>query len=149
MHWMFLPLKRYADFSGRSRRMEYWMFALFAVIIYALCIALMFAGGLDFATLEDEGIPAGPGVLFYLGAGVMALFFLGTFIPSIAVNVRRLHDRNLSGWWYLAFVVLSNVPLAGALVSIAYLIIMFLPGTPGPNRFGDDPKDPAHTSVFE
>lgn len=145
MHWMILPLKRYAEFAGRSRRMEYWMFALFSVIVYTLCVALMFAGGFDLAAFEPEA----PGPLFYLGAGLIALFFLGTVIPSIAVNVRRLHDRDLSGWWYLGFLVLSNVPYLGALVSLAYVVVMFLPGTPGPNRFGEDPKDPMQVSVFE
>ncbi|MDZ4308199.1 DUF805 domain-containing protein [Allopontixanthobacter sp.] len=149
MDWMILPLKRYADFSGRSRRMEYWMFALFTLLVYTLCVALMFAGGFDLATIESEMIPEGPGPLFYLGAGLLVLFAIGIIIPSIALNVRRLHDRDMSGWWYLGFMVLANVPYVGILVVIGYLVLMFLPGTPGPNRFGEDPKDPTQASVFE
>lgn len=149
MHWMLLPLKRYVDFSGRSRRMEYWMFALFTVIVYAVCAALMFGGGFDFEALANDTIPTEPGVVFWLGAGLLGLFGLGILIPSIAVNVRRLHDRDMSGWWYLGFIVLSNIPLLGIIIAIAYLVVMFLPGTPGPNRFGEDPKDPTQASVFE
>jgi uncharacterized membrane protein YhaH (DUF805 family) len=63
--------------------------------------------------------------------------------------VRRLHDRDMSGWWYLGFIVLSNIPLLGILIALGYLVLMFLPGTPGPNRFGEDPKDPTQASVFE
>lgn len=125
------------------------MFALFTFIVYALCVALMFAGGFDLAALENETIPEGPGPIFYLGAGLFGLFALGILVPSIAVNVRRLHDRDMSGWWYLGFIVLSNIPIVGILVAIAYLVLMFLPGTPGPNRFGEDPKDPTQASVFE
>ena len=149
MHWMILPLKRYVDFSGRSRRMEYWMFALFVLAVYAICFVLMLAGGLSLAALQSETIAGGPGPLFYLGAGLFGLFAIGIIVPSIAVNVRRLHDRNMSGWWYLAFIVLANVPFVGVLVAIGYLVLMFLPGTPGPNRFGEDPKDPTQASVFE
>lgn len=149
MHWMILPLKRYADFSGRSRRTEYWMFALFTLAVYIVGLVLMLAGGFDLSAIQNETIPAGPGPVFYLGAALLGIFSLGIVIPSIAVNVRRLHDRDMSGWWYLGFIVLSNVPLVGILVVIGYLVLMFLPGTPGPNRFGEDPKDPAQVSIFE
>lgn len=149
MHWMILPLKRYMDFSGRSRRMEYWVFALFTLAVYVLCFALMLAGGFDLTALESQTIPEGLGPVFYLGGGLLSLFIIGIIIPSIAVNVRRLHDRDMSGWWYLAFIVLVNVPFVGFLVAIGYLVLMFLPGTPGPNRFGEDPKDPTQASVFE
>lgn len=155
MHWMILPLKRYADFSGRSRRMEYWMFALFTIAVYVFGVALILAGGLGFAALESENMPEGLGVLFFLGTGILSLFAIGIIIPSIAVNVRRLHDRDMSGWWYLGFIVLANVMffvgifVFWILAAIGYLVLMFLPGTPGPNRFGEDPKDPTQASVFE
>lgn len=144
MDWMVLPLKRYAEFTGRSRRMEYWMFALFCVIVYIICGALMFSGGLDPATMSGDpsrdfsGSEIGP--MFWLGTGLMGLFGLAILIPSIALNVRRLHDRNMSGWWYLGVIVLSFIPLLGAIVALGYLVLMFLPGTPGPNRFGEDPR---------
>jgi uncharacterized membrane protein YhaH (DUF805 family) len=66
----------------------------------------------------------------------------------MAVSVRRLHDRDLSGWWYLAVIVTGVFPRLAALSSLAFLIVTLLPGTPGPNRFGPDPKDPTGADVF-
>jgi uncharacterized membrane protein YhaH (DUF805 family) len=62
-------------------------------------------------------------------------------IPSIAVQVRRFHDQDKSGW----FVLLSLIPFLGAII---VLVFMFIEGTKGPNRFGADPKDPARVEAF-
>ncbi|MXO98248.1 DUF805 domain-containing protein [Altererythrobacter xixiisoli] len=150
LHWAILPLKRYTDFSGRSRRMEYWSFTLFTVIAtFVLMIpALTSFSGLDWENPDswfaDGNFPIGmiiSGILF-------AVFWLGILIPSIALTIRRLHDRNMSGWFYLGFVVLSNIPAVGFVISIAFLVIMFLPGTSGPNTYGLDPKNPYQDDVF-
>lgn len=125
MDWMLMPLKRYADFNGRSRRKEYWMFALFTFIVYAVLYALMFMG-MDYETGQ-------PGVLGMLAMGLLGLFALGVLVPSIAVAVRRFHDQDKSGW----FVLLALIPFIGGLI---LLVFMCLEGTRGPNRFGEDPK---------
>jgi uncharacterized membrane protein YhaH (DUF805 family) len=149
MEWVFLPLKRYADFSGRSRRLEFWMFSLLNVIVYAVLMTLIFAGGMSLAAFSDPAaMQAGLGPIFWLGMGLLAIWALAIIIPSIAVTVRRLHDRDMSGWWYLGVIVGSMIPFVGILVSLGFLVLMFLPGTPGPNRFGPDPKDPASADVF-
>lgn len=152
MEWMTLPLKRYADFSGRSRRKEYWMFTLLLVIVYAVLVAIMFAGGFPLAAMSNPELAgtaaAAPGALFWVGAGLLAIFALGVLVPSIAVVVRRLHDRDMSGWWYLGLIVGGMIPFVGFIASIALLVLMVLPGTPGPNRFGPDPKDPTNAAVF-
>ena len=150
MEWMLMPLRRYAEFSGRSRRKEYWMFTLFIVLAGAVLAALMFAGGLpSMIEAQERGTELeSPGVLFWLGAGLFGLFTLAIIIPGIAVAVRRFHDRNMSGWWYLGLIVLGMIPVVGFIASIANLVIMCLPGTPGPNRVGPDPKDPAGADVF-
>jgi len=149
MEWMLMPLRRYAEFSGRSRRKEYWMFTLFIVLVATVCIALMFAGGFSTMMALDAGEVGGsPGPLFWVGMVPFALFMLAIIIPSIAVGVRRFHDRDMSGWWYLGFIVLGAIPYIGILASIASFVIMVLPGTPGSNRFGPDPKDPASAEVF-
>ena len=76
-------------------------------------------------------------------------FYLGILIPTIAVAVRRLHDRNMSGWWYLGFIALSFIPVVGFLASIAMLVIFCLKGTDGDNRFGPDPLRPgARADIF-
>jgi uncharacterized membrane protein YhaH (DUF805 family) len=126
MEWMILPLKRYADFSGRSRRKEYWMFALFNIIVFAVLGSLMFMGSDVFGT-------GSLGPLGWLAAALIGLFWLVVLIPGIAVQVRRFHDQDKSGW----FVLLNFVPYVGGLI---VFIFMCLEGTRGPNRYGPDPK---------
>ena len=123
MEWMLLPLKRYADFSGRSRRKEYWMFLL-GVFIAAILLSIV------------EGIVGLGGMVGGVYGPLTVLFFLGVFVPSLAVQVRRFHDQDKSGW----FVLLGLIPILGGL---AVLIFMCLEGTRGSNRFGEDPKDPS------
>ena len=137
MEWMLMPYRRYADFSGRSRRKEYWMFVLLFAIVYAVAFGLMFAGGF---AMDATGQTA-PGVGFYLGAGILGVFVLGSLVPSIAVQVRRFHDQDKSGW----FCLLNFIPYLGGLI---VLVMMCLEGTKGPNRFGADPKDPTSADVF-
>ncbi|NJO14080.1 MAG: DUF805 domain-containing protein [Rhizobiales bacterium] len=160
MEWMILPFKRYADFQGRSRRKEYWMFMLlnFGLILLLVIPAVLlapstgsseltsdansFAGAADYQTNFFES----PVALVLLG--LYGIYALAAFIPSIAVTVRRLHDRDMSGWWYLGLAVAGILPLVGILASIALFVLMVLPGTPGSNRFGVDPKDPYAEDVF-
>lgn len=125
MDWMLMPLRRYADFSGRSRRKEYWMFQLLMLLVYMPLGILM---GIGAAMGSDNG----PGALFYLALVAMLLLMLAVFIPGLAVQVRRFHDQDKSGW----FVLFNLVPYVGGFV---VLVFMCLRGTPGPNRFGDDP----------
>ena len=148
MEWMLMPLRRYAEFSGRSRRMEYWMFALLNVIVMTVIVTLLFAGGISLSALEGGAAPEAPGVLFWVGGLLMVLWVLAIIVPSVAVVVRRFHDRDMSGWWYLGFIVLSMIPVVGFIASIAMLVIFCLPGTPGANHFGLDPKDPSSAEVF-
>lgn len=147
-HWMLMPYRRYADFNGRSQRMEFWLFTLFYYIVLVLGLVLTFAG-LPWGELNaaSRGEPAGtaqsePGPLFWGGLALMMLFLLGSIIPSIAVTVRRFHDQDRSGWLYL----LHFVPYIGWL---AVMVFMCLDGTPGPNRFGDDPKAKRIGTIFE
>lgn len=141
MNYMFLPLKRYADFNGRSRRMEYWMFALFQLIFFG---ALMVIGGMVLGVSAPAVNPDGsidPETMSSAasgGLGGLAIVYmvaaLAFIVPSIAVMVRRFHDQDKSGW----MVLLSFVPIIGGLI---VLIFMLLPGTAGPNRYGEDPKE--------
>jgi len=132
MDWMLMPFKRYADFNGRSQRMEYWMFTLFVTLIaFALALFAGLVGG-----FSDS---SGTGLSMVLIVP-LALLVLVTIIPSIAVTVRRLHDQDKSGWFYL----LSFIPYVGGLI---LFVFMCLDGTAGPNRFGPDPKG-GHQDVF-
>lgn len=119
MNWYITVLKKYAVFSGRARRSEYWFFVLFNMIV---AFVLGFIDG--FLGLGD--MEAGIGLLG-------TIYGLAVIIPSIAVGVRRLHDTNRSGWWLL----ISLVPLIGAIVLIVFFV---MDSTPGDNRFGPNPK---------
>lgn len=119
MHWFMTAFRRYAEFSGRSRRKEFWGF----ILIYML-------GGIALAIADVVlGFFSGE-----IGLGLLSgLFMLVLLVPSLAVTIRRLHDIDRSGWWYLV----GFIPLVGAIV---LLVFSLKDGTPGPNRFGDDPK---------
>jgi len=137
MEWMVMPFRRYAEFDGRSSRQEYWMFFLFCVIVYAAASVFLVAG-----IAQGAGNPGSPfPVLSAIGIGLMGLFALASFIPTIAVQVRRFHDQDKSGW----MVLLAFIPYLGGLI---LLIFMCLEGTRGPNRFGPDPRDPYNANVF-
>jgi uncharacterized membrane protein YhaH (DUF805 family) len=149
MEWMLMPFRRYAEFSGRSRRKEYWMFTLLNVIVAVVLILITFGGmPLDALSNPDAIAPESPGALFWVGMILLAVWCLAILIPSIAVTIRRLHDRDMSGWWYLGAIIGGAIPFVGPLVSLAFLVLMLLPGTSGPNRFGPDPKDPGQAEVF-
>ncbi len=122
MNWYLKVLKQYADFNGRARRQEYWMFALFNIVII---IALAFLAGMLGSATNSEDLMSFPVLIYYL-------FII---IPSIAVAVRRLHDQNKSGWYYLV----SFIPFIGG---IWLLILMCTEGDSGPNQYGPDPKNP-------
>jgi uncharacterized membrane protein YhaH (DUF805 family) len=128
MEWMIMPLKRYADFKGRSRRKEYWMFFLL-ILIVGLGLGIL-TGGLG-AMMDPTGAAADG----MMGAGsiFMILFYLAILIPALAVQVRRFHDQDKSGW----FVLLGFIPFVGGII---VLVFMCLEGTKGENRFGPDPK---------
>lgn len=120
MYWMLLPIRRFVDFRGRSRRKEYWMFTLGFAILAAVAAGLQSMLGMD-----NGGDPAtGPLVLMVI---------LALAIPALAVQVRRFHDLNQSGW----HVLWNLVPLVGMLV---ILISMCREGMPEDNRYGPDPK---------
>jgi len=135
MNYMILPLKRYFDFSGRSRRKEYWMFVLFVIIGELITMSLDSALGLGgtaetFSEFGDGTASAG----FTMTGGILTWIFIALMlIPGIAVAIRRVHDQDKSGWFVL--------------IPIYNLILMFLEGTRGPNRFGPDPKADEHAAA--
>jgi len=142
--WMIMPFQRYFEFSGRSRRKEFWLFALLNTLVFVGIFALRGAtGGASMADIEAADAAGTLAVYSWMFSGVgilLGIWWLIVIVPGIAVTVRRLHDRDLSGWWYLGVIVGSMIPFLGVLVSLAFLIVMALPGTPGENRFGPDPK---------
>ncbi|MDR1310436.1 MAG: DUF805 domain-containing protein [Burkholderiaceae bacterium] len=106
-------LKKYAHFTGRACRSEYWWFSLF----YVLCVMVLLAG--------SAGGSKAMSALF-------ALFYLALLLPSLSVLARRLHDVNRSGWWML----LPLIPVVGSIILLVWLCSR---GSTGANRFGEDP----------
>jgi uncharacterized membrane protein YhaH (DUF805 family) len=173
MEWMLMPLKRYAEFSGRSRRMEFWMWQLFKIgVMFVFWIVFFALAGSAAMSGDPSALMAVGGVAMILWL-IMMLFFLAIVIPDIAVAVRRLHDTNRTGWWFLApfapyvLVILGgvmaaanpNAPgLGGVLViigmvgvfglALTLLVFYFLEGTRGPNKYGPDPKGQQADQVF-
>jgi uncharacterized membrane protein YhaH (DUF805 family) len=142
---MILPLKRYADFSGRSSRMEYWMFALLQlIIVVALALVFVLIGG----SIGAFDVGGDSGAMFSGSFLILALVYLAVFlVPNIAVAVRRWHDMDKTGWMVLLFAVLGAIPVVGFLASIANIVFMCLAGTSGPNQYGDDPLGRSHTVI--
>ena len=134
--WMMLPFKRYAQFSGRSGRREFWWFSLFLTVVY---IALIFFGAALMTGLEEPRM----GMVIAIG---WFLFFVGTFLPGLALTVRRFHDLGVSG--HLTWVVYLAMFFFNILAWFGYLIVMALPGKPVPNRYGRPVYDEDLPSVF-
>jgi len=122
MNWYLEVLKKYAVFSGRSRRKEYWYFSLFNLLI---TIVLAVIDGMTGTLIAEANI----GLL----GGIYALALL---IPFLAVSVRRLHDTDRSGWWLL----IALIPLIGAIV---ILVFTLQDSKPGQNQYGSNPKEVA------
>ncbi|MFN2547855.1 MAG: DUF805 domain-containing protein [Myxococcales bacterium] len=113
MDWYVEVLKKYADFSGRARRRDYWMFVL---INFLIACALGVLG------------------MMFRGAAVLSwLYSLAVLVPSLAVAVRRMHDIGKSGWWLL----IGFIPLVGAIILLVWACT---DGERGDNEYGPDPK---------
>lgn len=107
-------ISKYADFSGRARRSEYWYWTLDLLLAYVVCVLLMVVSR-----------PLG-GLLYLVVA-------LGAIVPTLAVGARRLHDTGRSGWMLL----IGLIPLIGG---IALLVFTVQDSNPGPNQYGESPK---------
>ena len=119
MNWYIEVLKKYAVFSGRARRKEYWFFVLFNVIISFVLTVIDAATG-----TYDETV----------GAGILSgIYLLAIFIPSLAVAVRRLHDTGRSGWWLLV----GLIPLVGWILTLIWYLS---DSEVGENKYGPNPK---------
>ncbi|WP_277213476.1 DUF805 domain-containing protein [Isoptericola croceus] len=119
---------KYATFSGRARRSEFWFWALFLAIVWVVVSIVagpMMASGIDMQTGQVGGS-------YFAGTALYAIVGLAFLLPNLAVTVRRLHDQDKPG----VLVILAFIPVA----NIVLLVFMFLEGTRGPNQFGPDPK---------
>ncbi len=126
MNWYLAAWKKYADFSGRARRSEIWYFMLFHFLIFSILIL---------------PIPIMKSKLSLIPFVICWAYVIVSFIPSMAVLVRRLHDTSRSGLYYF----ISFIPIIGMI-----MLIIFLKedGVPGPNKYGPNPKAPHKDPVL-
>ncbi len=117
MNWYLKVFKQYADFTGRARRKEYWMYMLFNFF------ALIVIGLLDFLLISITNGQSPYGL-------ITVMYSFAILIPNLAVVVRRLHDTGRSAWWLLI-----------SIISIWLFVLMLLDSKPGVNRFGVNPKE--------
>jgi uncharacterized membrane protein YhaH (DUF805 family) len=122
--WAVRPLKNYANFSGRASRAEFWWFFLFTMIVYFAGIIALGAAGSSLSAMN----PAGAVMQGAFGIGMIfiGLFWLALFIPMLAVQFRRLHDTNRSGWWLGGFWLLYLVD-----IGLAFGMVGSAAATPG------------------
>ena len=129
MEWYLKVMRdNYANFKGRARRKEYWMFSLIFTVLLIALMTIMFSV-LSFS--DETGIEAEPGM--YLTIILVIVFLFAHFIPSIAVTVRRLHDTGNSGWLYL----ICLIPYIG---SIIIFVFTLLDSQDKENKWGPNPK---------
>jgi len=155
--WAKRPIEKYADFSGRAPRAEYWWYTL-GIIVVAIAISIIES----VVGLDHMVGPYGP---------LSLLFMLALIVPGLAVTVRRLHDTNRSAWWllliapYVVAAVLAVMAMktgsmaglgsagvfgiVGLVCAVVLLVFMVLPGTPGDNRYGPSPYDKAGSTAAE
>ncbi len=119
MKWYLEVMKKYAVFSGRARRKEYWMFVLFNIIFAIAAVILD-----NILGIAIENVGYGP---------IYLLYVLAVLLPGLGVTIRRLHDVGKSGW----FIFISLIPIIGGL----WLLVIFCTdGNPGDNKYGPNPK---------
>jgi uncharacterized membrane protein YhaH (DUF805 family) len=122
----FKGIRHYADFHGRARRTEYWLFGLFYAVFGGLWMLLGF-GILYAAGLREEQLQTG----LIVTALIFQVFMI---LPQLAVTVRRLHDNGCSGW----MILIGLIPYLG--VILLFVLLCFFPGHRFPNKYGPDPK---------
>ena len=122
MEWYLKVMRdNYANFNGRARRKEYWMFTLFT-LLFALLVGIVI------------GILSAVGETAVIIAGILAVvWYFAHLVPGLAVTVRRLHDTGKSGWFYL----FALIPYIGSLIIFIFTVIE---GDKGDNKYGPDPK---------
>ena len=179
LQWALTPLRKYATFSGRASRAEFWWFMLLLIVVY-LGGSFLLGGILGVAGASSSSGDPSVGLAALAGGSglILILFWLAVIIPTIAVQVRRLHDTGRSGWWigvyYIGYALLMFMmfgsmlaalggggdPAAGGLglsflllmawgiFGIVLLVFFILPGTSGANQYGPDPYGSDYGEVF-
>ncbi len=155
MELLFSPFQRCFDFGGRSRRLEYWLFVALNFVVTSFVVLLFFAftpadllsALLDEGLSDDEFMGLCSQLLHDPAIFTLVVAFttydMFVIIPGIALTVRRLHDCDMTGWYYPVAMLCSLIPIAGLLAVPTFGVIMMRPGTKGDNRYGPSPRNSA------
>ena len=135
--------KRYFDFSGRSSRSEFWWFFLFCCLLYMLAFSL---SANELSPFDEAALSNPEAFLAKSLTSWFGIAFIVTLIPSISISVRRFHDINMSGWWYVALQIVPSVlgqyififSFISVIALFAYLYFMCSEGG-GDNQYGTNP----------
>lgn len=128
--------KKYADFSGRASRKEYWSFVLFLYIVICFLFLPSFILGYLFSSKFEVEITFFSMCIWFCLCCIASIAML---LPALAVSTRRLHDKNISGWWQI-FCFIPYIYI-WMLASLVFLVLFCLKGTDGDNQFGPDPLE--------
>lgn len=132
MRYLFRPFQHAFDFGGRATRRDLWLF----VAWYWVLFLVIFIGSAGIASVVSPRLDAENDPLFAAAMILIGLLSLAVILPFLSLQVRRLHDADLSG----LFALLLLLPGIGSLI---LAVMSLMPGTPGPNRYGDNPRRPA------
>jgi len=134
MEWMIMPLRRYADFNGRSRRREFWWFFLFQMIFnIAFIVAVVFLAMAN-DSLADDTVGVSAIIIVSL---IWLLFVIAMIVPNAAIITRRMHDQNIPG---VVGILLYGATFIISFLGLAILVFMAIDGQKGDNQYGLDPK---------
>jgi uncharacterized membrane protein YhaH (DUF805 family) len=125
----------YFKFAGRSTRAEYWWVQLYLLLVIVLLVVITFFLMGDVDSLESGDLSALPTIPIVL----LVVFMLANILPGLALQIRRFHDLNQTGWLVLVFALLGLIPLLGTLTAIGQIVWFCFRGTNGDNKYGPDP----------
>lgn len=130
--WKKVVFDNFSNFNGRARRKEYWSFQLVNLLLLIVPYVFLMV---SLFTAQADGNQPDFGIFGWISIALIVLFALFLLVPSLAVTVRRLHDTNRSGWYFL----IGLIPYIGGLITLYFY---FSSGTVGRNNYGNDPKTP-------
>lgn len=139
MKWYIKCIRQYADFKGRARREEYWMFTLFNFLISMVLIIPFFLVGIPLA-LEGGYSDNSEEYTFILALVPVILYGLFILLPNLAVTVRRFHDTGKSGWLYFVLCITGLIPYIGFIANIYNFVVCCTDSQYGENKWGPNPK---------
>ncbi|MGO9323139.1 MAG: DUF805 domain-containing protein [Terracidiphilus sp.] len=148
MEWYLMAWRKFAQFDGRSRRKEYWMFTLFNCLAVLALGALAMAAAAILASRGTDASGDSSPLLFTFMFIPIGIYGLAITIPSLAVATRRFHDIGKSGWLLFLLIALGVIPVVGFITAIIQIVFLCQDSVPGVNQYGPNPKFPEQGAMM-